>query len=213
MHKAASEGYEGLSWTPGEAQALRYQNDVRQKLSSVDWHNKNMGKVDPEGNKQILVTPAHGSEIELTIDKHGEIIKGRPELKGKDLDSVLGKDIARQVLEKSEGNVDAKNYVMNSEGMKAAYDKRGVDILNNIAKKYGSKVEQRELPWPKLSNKMGEAPIPQKIHYLPITDELREKAKSGFPLFSSVPITTPVDFDPWQRKYDHKSHSKWRDSQ
>ena len=173
-----------------------------------------MGKVDPEGNKQILVTPANGSKIELTVDKHGEIIKGHPELKGKNLDSVLGKDIARQVLEKSEGNVDAKNYVMNSEGMKAAYDKRAVDILNNIAKKYGNKVEQREInPYNKdnpIFKNQDMSKYDQPIHYLPITPELRQKAKQGFPLFSQVPITVPVDFDPWQRKYNHDAHMDWR---
>jgi hypothetical protein len=274
LHEAAVKGYDSLSWTPGEAQALRYQNEVRTKLSSVDWINKNMGKVDAEGNKQILVTPAHGSEIEFTIDKHGEIIKGHPELKGKNLDSVLGKDITKQILEKNEGNVDAKNYVMNSEGMKAAYDKRGVDILNNISKKYGSKVEQRDLPvtkmqihdlrknkdnvvpddiaqsqyksdWDKLvdkrkelqplindierklsdteylkvqkdwtnvnsrmndlHNKMVEDTLVRKekelkgqpIHYLPITPELRARAKQGFNLFSQVPVTVPVSHNPF----------------
>lgn len=234
LHKAASEGYEGLSWTPGEAQALRYQNDVRTKLSSVDWHNKNMGKVDPEGNKQILVTPSSGSEITLTVDKHGEIIKGHPELKGKMLDSVLGKDIAKQVLEKGEGGIDAKNYVMNSEGMKAAYDKRGVDIMNALGKKYGSKVEQRSIgkgwdavdengksvagweagtpkqamfDWIKsMGGKYKLVEAKQPIHYMPITPELRQKAKQGFPLFSSVPVTVPVDFDPWK---DDKSKRKY----
>ena len=53
----------------------------------------------------------------------------------------------------------------------------------------------------------------QPIHYLPITPELRAKAKEGFPLFSQVPVTVPVDYDPFERKYDHKLHSKWRDSQ
>ena len=226
LHKAAVEGYDSLSWTPGEAQALRYQNDVRTKLDTIDWHNKSMGKVDPSGNKQILVTPAGSkSEIELTVTKNGEIIKGHPELKGKMLDSVLGKDLAKQVLEKNEGSIDAKGYVMNSEGMKAAYDKRVVNILNNLAKKYGSKVEQRNLK-PTVDESVGYAQHLEAkygsnyksqmtaeetkilndlgnikgapIHYLPITPELRAKAKQGFNLFSSVPVTVPVSHNPFE---------------
>lgn len=147
LKKAVDEGYDAISWTPGEAQALRYQNEIRQKINSVEWHNKKMGK--PSDERQILITPASGSEIELTVDKSGRIIGGYKELKGKTLDEVLGKDFAKQIMDKAEGNIDAKGYVMGAEGFKQAYDKRAVDIMNNLTKKYGGKVESKELPNPR----------------------------------------------------------------
>jgi hypothetical protein len=153
IRHAAENGYDAISWTPGEAQALRYQNEIRQKLDSIEWHNKEMGKVDPSGTKKLLITPSGGSgsihsakpEIELSVDKNGTIVSGHNELKGKSLDSVLGKDIANQIMGKDEGNIDAKGYVMNSEGMKGFYDKMLVDKANAIAKKYGGKVEEKPL--------------------------------------------------------------------
>lgn len=240
LHKAATEGYDSISWTPGEAQALRYQNDVRQKLNSVDWHNKSRGKINSDGKKQILVTPVNGSEIELTVDKAGKIISGHAELKNKNLDSVLGKDITRQILEKEEGNIDAKGYVMNSEGMKSFYDKMLVDKANALTKKYGAKVETKNIKAAPvyetknpILNKNGEEVVsvykdgvfladmkkseaasyiasrkekdaPTKIHVLKLTPELKAKAKEGFPLFSSTPITTPVDYDPFQTNQKYK---------
>lgn len=130
------------------------------------------------------------------------------------------------------------------KGLQQFYNETLVNKANNLVKKYGSKVEQKELSHNKtykiepieVRNMNGgnsqvydvrfnlnggedrliasyktkaEAEIKLKelqatkgepIHYLPITPELRAKAKQGFPLFSSVPVTVPVDFDPFERK-------------
>lgn len=215
IRQAAESGMDSVSWTPGEAQALRYQNEVRQKLNAVEWHNREMGKVAPDGSKKILVTPSSGSEIELTVDKHGLITNGHAQLKGKKLDTVLGKDIATRVMEGDEGSIDAKGYVMNSEPMKAFYDKMLVDKANAIAKKFGGKVEGNQLDnykvigqgeghyafehefnnkadaeeWLKLHPNSGGrlTEVGQPIHVLRITPQLRDAALSkGFALFADT---------------------------
>lgn len=249
LHKAASEGYDALSWTPGEAQALRYQNEIRQKLNKIDWapRQKHLEKWHDDNAKGPGVThigidgQAGGSW--LNIDKDGKVISAsHKELVGETLDRVIGKDLAKQILEKPEGNIDAKGYVMGAEGMKQAYNKRWVDIINNLVKKYGGKVESVEIPgtipkdwgnsdvyaafhkanklptpnmsfdkfvgwWNKFTEPQQEralkaagiVPGGQPIHVLKINDALRAKAKEGFSLFSSTPITTPVDFDPFKK--------------
>jgi hypothetical protein len=144
---AVSKGHKFISVTPGEAQALRYQNEIRQKVNTIEWHDKTGGKPSPNGEKHILIDAASG-ELNLTVDKQGNIIDGHKELKDKTLSEAIGKDIARQILEKPEGNIDAKGYVMGAEGMKGYYDKMVIDKFNNIGKKYGAKMEPFGIEYP-----------------------------------------------------------------
>lgn len=91
-----------------------------------------------------------------------------------------------------------------NEGMKGFYDKILVDRANSIGKKYGSKVEQKEIGIP---HKAGIQGSRQPIHYMEITPELRQKAKEGFSLFSSSPTLTPVTQAP---QFDSQEKPKYR---
>lgn len=223
LHKAANEGYDAISWTPGEAQAARY--DLSKQVDHIDYRKK-------------------GDKYELGIvGKNGEGINlPKNELTAKELEDHVGKEVAEKIINgegKAGGgrmtlsNVDLK---IGGEGMRSFYDKMLVDKANAIAKKYGSKVEQKEIGnnrkyWvdkiekmngdilyevrssenggrtfkfhgtpvetkAEAEKQMNELKKGQPIHYLPITPELRAKAKEGFPLFSSVPTTIPVDYQP-----------------
>ncbi len=145
IRHAAEHGYEGISWEHGNAQALRYPDELRKTVSNIAWHDKNGGKVDPNGRKVILVEHKDGGQTIFDIDKHGTITAGPKEAKGKKLSEVIGKSMSQQILDGAEGHIDAKDFVMGAEGMKAAYDVRIPNKFNEIGKKYGSKVEQREI--------------------------------------------------------------------
>lgn len=226
LHKAANEGYEGLSWTPGEAQAARY--DLSRQISKITYNGPGTKAAEKFGT--VLKAYDHnGNEI---INKA---------LKPEELADHIGKDVAKKLLETEKKadkhELSGLDLKIGGEGMKTFYDKMLVDKANSLVKKYGSKVEKRFINNPQnektgsvteraiggynaiyngegavFNNKVdAQKWIDERksnpIHYLPITPELRAKAKSGFPLFSSVPITVPVDFDPWKDNKVKRSYS------
>lgn len=146
IREAAEGGYERLSWTPGEAQALRYPNEMRKVANSIKWHNKKIGKVDADGNKQILIDMKDGSQLELGINKEGIVITGIEKAKGKSLSEIIGKDMAKDILNKDEGNIAGKDFIVGGEGMKGFYDQIIPKSIEKIAKEFGVKVQKSNLP-------------------------------------------------------------------
>ena len=210
LHKAAVEGYDSVSWTPGEAQAARY--DLSKQVDRIDW-SKN-----ETGNQIVRIAPKNGaSNLNLQLDKDGKVVETFPrsqaaQFEGKHLADVVGKEHAEKILSKSDGSLEGEGLKIGGEGMKSFYDKMLVDKANALAKKYGAKVESKrikttDMPMSEYDKYPDGHPYKEKnaplIHVLKLTPELRAKAKSGFPLFSSTPITTPVDYDPFQsnKKY------------
>ncbi len=235
LHKAANEGYEGISWTPGEAQTARY--DLSKQVDHIDYRK---------------VYHRDGDQYELGIvGKNGKRVDTPKEtFTAKELADTVGKEVADKIIN-GEGKAGGNRMTLSNldlkiggEGMKSFYDKMLVDKANALAKKYGSKVEQRNL-----GKAAAEGPVEIKfagrsangeslyniydkngktlevdfksmeaaeaakfrldnsrpkvgphIHYLPITPELRAKAKQGFPLFSSVPVTVPVQGNPFEKQ-------------
>lgn len=197
IRDAVDKGHKFITVTPGEAQALRYQNEIRQKIDTVNWVKSS----SLEGNKidrVVRIKPSNGSELILDIDKDGIILNGHKELKGKTLDEAIGKDIARQIFEKPEGNIDAKGYVMGAEGMKGYYDKMVVSKFDNIVKKYGTRLEPFGAEF-KTGGKITDTTreTKHKVHIMRITPELEKKAKEGFELFSSSPTLSLVTHNPF----------------
>lgn len=230
LHKAATEGYEGISWTPGEAQAARYDLSKQVNLLSV--------MKQPDGK---YLTYLEGKDSQpLFRNRDGFSDNGQKTLTAKELEDTVGKEVAKKAIEgkpNKEGWVDIrdKDLKIGGEGMKSFYDKMLVDKANTLAKKYGSKVEQRSLSHGKKigirqatdmgggwevydidgkilnrTNSLEDARASanefdkQPIHYLPITPELRAKAKEGFPLFSTSPTLTAVQHDPFQQDQNKK---------
>lgn len=214
LHKAANEGYDSISWTPGEAQAARY--DLSKQVEAIRA-NKN-----PDGT-YMIGTQMPGRNMARPTK---EMEKIPPEK----LADYVGKDLAEKIIKGEGGKADEYGRVysgldlkVGGEGMKSFYDKMLVDKANALAKKYGAKVETKNIStqqgkilkrpdgsgfyisYPSGASKtfttIEEAQSAlngQPVHVLKLTPELRAKAKEGFPLFSSTPITTPVDFDPWK---------------
>lgn len=146
VHKAASEGYDAVSWTPGEAQALRYPDELKKKVKKIEW----IKSETVDGEKQIVIHPSNSTsdyKMSMRIDKNGNVVQGPRQAMGKKLDEVIGKSMSNDILNKNEGNIDAKDFVIGAEGMKGFYDKMLVDKANALGKKYGSKVEQKEISY------------------------------------------------------------------
>jgi len=139
LHKAADEGYEGISWTPGEAQAARY--DLSKSVDKINW-SKNEA-----GDHLVRVAPTNSaSNLNLQLNKEGKVTATFPasqgdQFNGKHLSDVVGKEIAEKILNKTQGELAGEGLKIGGEGMKSFYDKMLVDKANALTKKYGSKVE------------------------------------------------------------------------
>jgi hypothetical protein len=204
IREAAEKGYDRLSWTPGEAQAARY--DLSKHVDRIAY-NKDEHTLQ-------------------TFDKKGEISYNKrttPE----ELPNVIGKEATDRLLNNPSntkkdryGNwnmLEGLDLKIGGEGMKGFYDQIIPKAVEKIGKEHGVKVKQGEIPlggikqdgishyWyhPDMKGSWktkaeAEKALKQKIHYIDIPQSLKDTAtKKGFPLFSSGIMFVPVDHDPW----------------
>lgn len=206
---AVKNGYDSISWTPGEAQAARY--DLSKSIQKLQYN--------PE-TKELWVTEQGRANAPRVMGKYDEA----------KLADAIGKEAAEKLVKAETRNglhvLEDQDLKVGGQGMKAFYDKMLVDKMNALTKKHGGKVEKGGVPdgyqaidkngevvagfkdktsadkWVKqMGNnyKVKEATNP--VHVLKITPELREHVlKKGFPLFSAgVPVFSPVDHDPFKK--------------
>lgn len=222
--KAAQEGYDAISWTPGEQQAARY--DLSKQLNSVVASKNPDGTFNLKGETSEGRNHSFGDKI--PTDK-------LPDMVGKDLAEKIAGQTGQQHVYKG---TDLK---VGGEGMKRFYDKMLVDKANAIAKKFGGKVEYKDIrepadysvqPGPHGTHyvlKSMEGPegedlstaLPQtfktleeaqafidseknkgiRVPVLRLTPKMKDAAtRRGFPLFAAgLPFSfTPVDHDPFK---------------
>lgn len=168
IREAAENGYERLSWTPGEAQAARY--DLSKQLKELQYLKHDDGKYELAG---ITVKGDGFNHPEkITADK---------------LPDIVGKEIAEKII-KNEGK-RARGHPSNSgyfegmdlkiggEGMKGFYDNIVPKTIEKLGKQFGVKVQV---------GKSGK----DTIYYIDIPPAMRDKVLAeGFPLFSAnVPV-------------------------
>lgn len=206
IREAAEKGIDRISWTPGEAQAARY--DLSKHISNIRYSRPS---IDSEGGS--LVAMGHG-DAGAVVNKYVAV---------KDLPDVIGKEAAEKLLKAKPrplagergghishqiGGLDLK---VGGEGMRGFYDKIIPDALNKIGKPHGVKVEMNAKPAApqveQLQNGRGEKLLGIKdsdagpfknmdelnkwwgenthpVHYMDIPSSLKEQAlKKGFSLF------------------------------
>lgn len=138
---AADNGYDGISWTPGEEQAARY--DLSKQVDKI--------VVIPteEGSRAVRIhTKTAGESIKLMVDKNGTVtpaFSSADEFAGKNIADVVGKDVAGKIMSASrETHLQGGDLKVGGEGMKGFYDKIIPDAANKIGKKFGAKVGKTE---------------------------------------------------------------------
>ncbi len=211
LREAAEKGYDRLSWTPGEAQAARY--DLSKQINKLHFTKTTDGK-------GYLLSPETHSGQEVPVNN------GLP-IAEKDLANHIGKEIADKIIKQNVDdskihtleNIDLK---IGGEGMKGFYDKMIPLALEKIGKEHGVKVKIGETgknpnyelenlggKW-KVLNKLtserksyntkaeAEAALPKNpVHYIDIPQSLKDQAiGKGFPLFSGGHIFYPVAGNP-----------------
>jgi hypothetical protein len=217
IRMAAEEGKDRISWTPGEAQAARYDLSKQVRSLSYQKNNNGMYKLSAE-----------------MPDRRGQMIGDA--IPADKLADHVGKEIAEKII-KGEGenvNMAANNSPRNEwnrlsgvnlkvggEGMKGFYDDILPKTIEKMGKKYGVKVHKGETGTKGISKTVddrysvtGDSRIfdtldeakkaaSQPVYYFDIPPAWKDQALSkGFPLFTSgIPFPlTPVDYNPFTNK-------------
>lgn len=183
---AAQEGKTRISWTPGEAQAARY--DLSKQIDGLRYY--------PE-SKQLWVKKKGASYPE-------QLGQYEPDK----LPDVIGKDAAEKLLKTEKDNngghsLEGLDLKVGGEGMKGFYDKMLPKMVEKLGKAYGVKVKRGNTL---ISQPDDEIPTATQVanhpvHYFDIPPAMAEQATGkGMPLFvGGVPVI-PVDHDPFKEK-------------
>lgn len=163
LHRAATETnpdgtykYHALSWTPGEAQAARY--DLSKQISRIDLHDNTsggIGKPQMEGPFREGALTAYDHSGHKVIDGKWVTPETLPDLIGKEAADKLINATPRAAQSAGLGvrqrRLEGLDLKVGGEGMKAFYDKMLPDKLNSLVRKYGTKVGKSEIETPKPS--------------------------------------------------------------
>lgn len=138
MREAAENGYDRLSWTPGEAQAARY--DVSKQVDGLVWDRdaSELRAYDHSG-KEVMVRKAGAATLADHIGKEAadKLQKTEPTKSGKH--ELWGTDLK-----------------IGGEGMKGFYDQIIPKAVEKIAKEYGVKAQKGEIRTPGDGSMSGE---------------------------------------------------------
>lgn len=214
IREAAEKGYDRLSWTPGEAQAARY--DLSKQLKELQYLKNEDGTYSIAG-----------------VTKDGGGFNHPDNVPASKLPDIVGKEMAEKIV-KNEGKrarghpanggyFEGVDLKVGGEGMKGFYDQIIPKSLEKLGKEHGVKVKKGKI------NSLDEDALykkyeaegydageverlvakdmlkkgggNQEIFYIDIPQSLKDTAiRKGFPLFSNAhPGYTfiPVD-DPFK---------------
>ena len=140
IQMASEGGYDRIAFTTGKTQAERF--DLSKQVNSIDWKGYN----ERGASKIVNIMPTEGNLIELPIDANGVVIaRAGGQFAGKPIDEIVGKDIAKQIMDTPGGDLAGKGLAVGGEGMKGFYDDILPKFLNKYAKKWDARVGMTEL--------------------------------------------------------------------
>ena len=228
LRHAADNGYDAISWTPGVAQAARY--DLSKHFNGIAATRL------PDGTYHITGKRPGSAQTYETLANRVPTEK---------LADTVGKDLADKIANQKDHMLHEYNGVdlkVGGEGMMRFYDDQLPVIAAKYGKPYGAKIEQKQLKSgleitpndvyatekDMLSKKKSsgfqvdhpdDPDIPVQwfatrpeaetyvrsqepvVHYMELPQALREHAtRRGYPLFSHGLMLTPVEGNPFEEK-------------
>nr|AUN37464.1 hypothetical protein [uncultured bacterium] len=143
LAEAVRGGYDHLAWATGEQAADLY--DLSREVQSIAHR-----AIDDNTRSVTIYTKDARTKnaINLTVDTESGKVRTASdlanELKGKRLDEVIGKDLAKTILEDNsrlQKEITGEGLKVGGRGMVGFYDKIIPDYMRRLVKKWGSKVE------------------------------------------------------------------------
>ena len=173
---AAENGYDKVAWTKGTQQAERYNLG-----NSVDNISSEPYGVDDNGDAIRLIRIRLKGEmdgIHLEVNKDGIIETGGQDFEGRNLGEIVGKEAAIKLMS-YDTTISGDGLHFGGEGMKGFYDKMLPSFVNKYVKKWGTKVQDIELPEVEESGKI--------MHSIDVTEAMKESVMDGQTMFRMMP--------------------------
>ena len=160
---AAENGFDRIAWTTGEQQAERY--DLSKQVEKVNIYNQSDNFPNASENiYSLYLTYKEGKSNEFNNIPESKL----PDYIGKELAERSVTDLKKD----SQASYSGLDLKVGGEGMKAFYDQIVPKAANNLGKKFGSKIENINIP------QLGETKS------IPITESMKETAlNEGMPMF------------------------------
>ena len=190
---AADNGYERVGLTTGKQQADRYKlsNEV-DEINVTGRTNMATG----EKSRSVALDLKSGTSYRLGVDNNGVIDNVNDaqiaNFKGKKLAEIVGKDIAKQIMEGSSQTIKGEGLNIGGEGMKRYYDEIYPKYLEKYGKKFDASVGETKVNT--VMQRADNSMIPQMgqepVRYIDITPKMKESVGKGQPLFTAIPAGT-----------------------
>jgi len=181
---AADNGYERIGLTTGKRQIERFADELRQNVDEIafssGYPSKDITTISASQNGQLAFTG--------TV-KDGKFLDGQA--RGKTVEEVLGKSMAKQIAEKQSGVLKGDDLTIGGEGMKKYYDEIYPKFLDKYGKKYGASVGETQITTGYSRDADGipaQRPSKETIRYLDITPQMKKGTSKGQPLFAATPL-------------------------
>ena len=177
--KAAKEGKGGIGFPTGPIVSSRYG------LSQIVDEINVVGRTDAvtgEKSRSVGIDTVDGQRIQFGVDNNGKIdsvrFQDHARFVGKGLDEVIGKSLAKKIMEGGPQTISGEGLKIGGEGKDKFYDDMLPKHLNEIGKRYGVQLEKRTIPFGESGKKESE------VYFMPITEEMRREILSeGLPMF------------------------------
>jgi hypothetical protein len=212
IQEASEKGYDQIAFTTGKTQAERY--DLSKQIDEINV----VGRTDAltgEQTKSVALDTTKGQSFRLGVNKEGVVDNVNDEnisnFIGKSLDEIIGKDLAKKVMDGGSQTISGEGLKVGGEGMKGFYDQILPKSLEKLGKKFDAKVTKTKM-------KVGEdvtepgivapgigmefsgktTPAPEvEVWKMDITPKMRESVLTkGQPLFAGSPAFPIANQDP-----------------
>lgn len=147
---AAENGYDGITFTPGEEQADRY--NLAKRIQRINYEPIGHGKT------ALWIEAKNGEMLQNAVNEqtdgaYWDSKRQATVVPNSALPDIVGKEVAEKIengdgeLDKEDGSreLSGLDLKVGGEGMLAYYGKIVPDALNKIAKKFGTKVGKTEI--------------------------------------------------------------------
>ncbi|MCR5588107.1 MAG: hypothetical protein K6F72_00665 [Bacteroidales bacterium] len=179
LRYAAENGYDKVAWTTGEQQAERYDLSKSIKdMTATGWTDYSAVRGDDAKEAKLITinTIDRGQYTQLLVDKSGKVISDvNDQFVGKQLSDIVGKDLAKRLMEDGYQTIEGDGLRIGGEGMKGFYDQ----ILPRFADKYGKKwnVKTTDINLPNIGDNG------LTMHSVDVTPEMKASVLQGQPMF------------------------------
>ena len=191
LRYAAENGYDKVAWTKGEQQAERYDLSKSIKdMTATGWTDYSaLRGDDAKEAKLIAINTIDGGEYaQLLVDKSGKVLSDvDDQFVGKQLSDVVGKDLAKRLMEDGYQTIEGDGLRIGGEGMKGFYDQILPRFMDKYGKKWGVKTTDIELP------NIGDNGL--TMHSVEVTPEMKRSVMEGQPMFHKVFHGSSADFE------------------